>query len=150
MGQLLEALKGIKLPKVTNNLVVEADRIYGEWPKTASYIEHLETKIKNLEAELEKLRAKSGDFTAGTDLVFDAVTGTYTGKDGLRYCQPCFVKDHLRVPLKNNDYGWTCMVCKKHFSDPSRQPPPELLQGEWECSHRATCLLQKRENPWRL
>lgn len=116
MGQLLEVLKGITLPQRAKPVVAEADRLLTEWPEKAAYIEYLE-------AEVQRLRVKSGEPTAGTGLAFDSATGTYTSPDGNRYCARCLTKDDKRSPLQNERYGWACPVCGKHYFDPSRPLP---------------------------
>jgi hypothetical protein len=116
MGQLLEVLKGVTIPQRAKAVVAEADRLLAEWPEKAAYIEYLET-------EIQRLRVKSGEPTAGTGLTFDAGTGTYTSQDGNRYCARCLTKDDKRSPLTNERYGWACPVCGKHYFDPSRPLP---------------------------
>ena len=116
MGQLLEALKGITFPQAANAVVAEADRLITEWPETAAYIEYLET-------EVQRLRVKSGEPSAGAGLTFHEATGTHTGSEGQRYCTRCLIKDDKRAPLKSDNYGWTCAACGKFYPDPSRPPP---------------------------
>lgn len=121
MGQLLEVLKGISLPSGADAVVAEADRLLTERPKEAEYLQYLES-------EVQRLRSKSGESNAGANLTFDATTGTYAGKDNLRYCSRCLTKDDKRSPLQKDSYGWKCPVCGKSYRDPS-QPPPRVISG---------------------
>lgn len=121
MGKLSEALKGIALPNGADGIVAEADRLLTEWPEHAAYVQYLES-------EVQRLRSKSGESGASANLTFDATTGTYAGKEGLRYCARCITKDDKRSPLQNDAYGWKCPVCGKSYRDPSRPTPQVVLK----------------------
>ena len=58
---------------------------------------------------------------------FDEPTGTLTDvKTGIRYCTHCVHTFRNKVPLKNEEYRWRCMVCGTSYRDPARTPatPP--------------------------
>lgn len=123
MGQLTEALEGILLPETAQKVVIDADLVYSKRVETASYIEHLETKVKDFEAELQKLRKQKGISSAAHNLTFDQLTGTYVeGGSGLRHCAKCLSEDK-RQPLQKDKYGWKCPVCDKRFRDPNAPLP---------------------------
>ena len=77
MGQLLEVLKGIKIPEGAKKAVDEADALYTSRIENASYVQHLEAEIEKLQAELEKLRAQKGVSTTSGGLTFNKTTGTH-------------------------------------------------------------------------
>lgn len=80
----------------------------------------LQAQVHPLEREIERFKQQQANRDARPEPVFDAATGTYAGKEGEHYCQPCFVKQHQFVPLKNRERGWQCMVCTQFFPDPAR------------------------------
>lgn len=124
MGQLLEVLKGIKLPEGAKKVVIEADEIYSKRPETTSYIEHLEAKIKQLEMELERLRSEKGISNEVVGLTFNPTSGTHIDSStGLHYCTKCLA-DKKRSPLKDEmPRGWRCMVCKTWYANESAPRP---------------------------
>ena len=128
MGQLLEALKGIAIPSSAEQVVREADVAYSKRAETASYIDHLEVKIKNLEAELEQLRADKGIPKEGGGLEFDSHKGIYhESSTGLNYCPKCLA-DKKRSPLKVERHGWQCGVCGSWYGNPDN-PPRVISRG---------------------
>ena len=124
MGELTEALKGVSIPDKAKPLVIEADRLLTNRHKEAAYVEHLETKIKELESQIENLRKEKGISGASENLSFDQTTGTYIENGtGLRYCAKC-LSNEKRSPMRDNGHGWNCPVCSSGAWDPSRPMQP--------------------------
>lgn len=116
MGQLTEVLKGVTLPEEAKALVAEADRLLSKRAEQASYVEHLETEIKRLRAEL-------GISSESDGLTFNQQTGTHIDSNtGIHYCTKC-LSENKRSPLKSGDYGWDCVVCGRFYPNPDRPPP---------------------------
>ena len=121
MGRLAELLRGIEIPEEAHALVAEAETAIADRFKDASYIEELESQVKDL-------RTKLGLPDSSQGLKFDAATGAHIDPaSGLHYCTKCFVADK-RSPMKDDPHGWRCMVCSKFYSDP-RRPYPNIAQG---------------------
>lgn len=81
----------------------------------ASYIQHLEAKIKELEEEIGRLRKEKGLSSVSQGLTFNPKTGTYVeASSGLHYCPKCLAKDK-RHPLTDDDWGWRCNVCDAYL-----------------------------------
>lgn len=109
MGELLEVLKGIEIPSSAQKIVDDADALYSKRREDASYVDHLETEIKNLKAELEQLRSEKGIASESGGLAFDETSGTYIEQSsGLHYCTKC-LSDKKRSPLKGESQGWVCV-----------------------------------------
>lgn len=102
----------------------------------AAYIAELEAKIEGLQAEnqnlgveIERLKKEKG--LTREDLAFNSHTGLWHDKSGQNYCSECLDKEK-RNPLKNEDRGWRCTVCRRYYADPDRPPPVIRQRGSWQ------------------
>jgi hypothetical protein len=103
-------------------------------PKDAGYIEHLETEIKKLraqiqerDAEIKGLRKEKGLSSAREGLTFQPRTGLYLeASSGIHYCPKCLAKEK-RHPLTDEEWGWRCHVCDAFYSNPDKAPPDPVL-----------------------
>lgn len=85
----------------------------------AAYIDHLETKVKELEQEVARLRKEKGLSSAGDGLTFDQKTGTNVDGTKKHFCTVCLDQDKRRE-LRVEPHGYRCMICKKYYPDPDR------------------------------
>ena len=83
----------------------------------ASYIQHLEAKVKQLEEEIASLRKEKGLSSAGDGLTFNDETGTHTDASGKHFCTKCLAKEK-RHQLKTEPHGWRCVICDEWYEDP--------------------------------
>jgi hypothetical protein len=124
MGQLSKALEGITLPSETLALVSEADALLAKRFEQAKYIEHLE-------AEIAHLRKEKGISGIRDNLEFDTRTGTHVeNPSGIHYCTKCLAGEK-RHPMKDERFGWRCMVCGEYYSNPDKPPPVIRSGGTW-------------------
>jgi hypothetical protein len=92
----------------------------------ASYIQHLETKIAELEKEVDRLRKEKGLSSAREGLAFDKKFGIWTDKAGDHFCPKCLDKEK-RNPLTTEDWGWRCNVCDAFYGN-DREPPSMTIE----------------------
>lgn len=71
-----------------------------------------------------KSSAESSAAIQQNDLEFDGTSEPYISKkDHIRYCHKCFHSSSQRVPLKEQQNGWYCSVCKELYRNPNYKPP---------------------------
>ena len=57
-------------------------------------------------------------------LRWDDKTGTWISFfRGFRYCENCRSSKKIITPLRDEQTGWRCMVCRRWYADPKRRPP---------------------------
>lgn len=134
------AVSGGQLPPDAEEAIALAEKNQRD---EASYIEHLETKLKAalgeqpdgqdaqpsaLRKQWEQSKGKSQSEHVSS-LSFDESTGTYIDSTSpLRYCAVCRDGHNRRTPLRNDTYGWYCQVCRRGYDDPAR-PHPLITRG---------------------
>jgi hypothetical protein len=59
------------------------------------------------------------------DLEFDKASGTYISNDDrTRFCHKCLHSSpSQKVPLQEQDNGWSCSVCNNFYRNPNYNPP---------------------------
>ena len=93
----------------------------------AAYIQHLESKVAELEKEIARLRKEKGLSSVGDGLTFNQKTGTYVEvSSGLHHCPKCLAKDKRHPLAAEDDQGWHCSVCDAYYGNPDA-PPPEAV-----------------------
>ena len=83
-----------------------------------AYIQHLETTIKNLNVELERLKKEKGLSGPSDGLSFDDHKGIWSAKDGKHFCPKCLDKGKRNQLRTDDDDGWRCMVCDEFYYNP--------------------------------
>ena len=106
-------------------------------PDEAGYVQALEAKIKELEAEIAKLQLKLKDLykekglsSAREGLTFNKRTGIWTDQSGQEHCSKCLDREK-RNPLTTEKYGWRCGVCGDYTSNPDAPPPVARTKATW-------------------
>ena len=136
------AVSGGQLPPGAEEAIALAEQSQRD---EASYIEHLETKLKAalgeqpdgqeaqpsaLRKEWEQSKGKSQGSHVDS-LEFNQSTGTHVdASTGTHYCTRC-LSNNKRSPLKDEVRGWHCMVCDQDFLDPARPPPVIRRTRRW-------------------
>ncbi len=128
MGKIVDLFNEITLPQQIRTQVLVADKLFSE---SESRVEDLKSQLLRKEAEVnpalrenERLKQQIEHLASSekNNLTFNQTTGTHVDIAGVHYCTKCLDEDKRRQ-LRNDDHGWTCMVCGKPYNDPNRPWP---------------------------
>lgn len=113
--------RGIFCMGSLNKFLHKVDMSNKSWASDTSIIGALASWRKKLP---EKPPFDSGLSILGSDLEFEKASGTYISKgNGLRYCTKCWHSSAEKIPLKEQENGWSCSGCGEFYPNPNWNPP---------------------------